>query len=108
MNRQLPRIGLPVDGEQLVAVAKDAAYVAIGFGVLSFQRAQVRRQELTKTLESRVGDMNQRVEAVEANLDRVVERVVQQLPDPAGDLVAQLHKTAKTARTQVRTRLRAA
>ena len=30
---------------------KDAAYVTIGFGVIAFQKAQVRRQELTKQLE---------------------------------------------------------
>jgi hypothetical protein len=30
---------------------KNAAYVAIGFGVIGFQKAQVRRRELTKQLE---------------------------------------------------------
>ena len=29
---------------------KDAAYVAVGFGVLAFQKAQVRRRELEKQL----------------------------------------------------------
>ena len=29
---------------------RDAAYVTIGLGVIGFQRAQVRRQELTKQL----------------------------------------------------------
>src|ERR1700676_2996288 len=31
---------------------KDAAYVAVGFGVLSFQKAQVRRQELAKQVKA--------------------------------------------------------
>lgn len=37
--------------EPLPKLARDAAYVAVGFGVLSFQRAQVRRRELRKRLE---------------------------------------------------------
>lgn len=40
--------------EKVVAVAKDAAkdlaYVTVGFAVLGFQQAQVRRRELEKTL----------------------------------------------------------
>jgi hypothetical protein len=30
----------------------DVAYVAIGFGLLGFQRAQVRRREVTRQLET--------------------------------------------------------
>jgi hypothetical protein len=108
MSRQVPRIDLPVGGEQIVSLAKDAAYIAIGFGVLSFQRAQVRRQELAKLVESRLEAVDKRVAGFEASLDDAVERVAAQLPDPAGEFVAQIHKTAKSARTQVRSRLRAA
>ncbi len=32
--------------DKLVAVARDAAYITIGFSVLAFQRAQVHRREL--------------------------------------------------------------
>lgn len=35
---------------QAVATAKDVAYVAVGFAVLGFQQAQVRRRELEKAL----------------------------------------------------------
>lgn len=31
---------------------KDSAYAAVGFGVLSFQRAQVRRRELTEQIQN--------------------------------------------------------
>lgn len=37
--------------DPLVRLARDAAYVAVGFGVLGLQRAQVRRRELRKRLE---------------------------------------------------------
>lgn len=38
--------GLAKALEQLPKVLEDAAYVSVGFGVLAFQRAQVRRREL--------------------------------------------------------------
>ena len=89
-------------------LAKDAAYVAIGFGVLSFQRTQVRRQELTKVVEARMGAVGHRLAEVEASVDQAIERVARQLPDPAGEVVTQVHLGAKDLRTQVRARLRAA
>ncbi len=36
--------------DKVVAVARDAAYIAIGFGVLTFQQAQVRRREIEKAV----------------------------------------------------------
>jgi len=36
--------------ERVVAAARDAAYVSIGFGVLAFQQAQVRRREIEKAV----------------------------------------------------------
>ena len=42
-------------------VAKDAAYVVIGAGVLGFQRAQVQRQELRKRLADPKAELEQRV-----------------------------------------------
>jgi very-short-patch-repair endonuclease len=35
-------------------LARDAVYVMIGFSVLTFQRAQVRRRELEKAIGERV------------------------------------------------------
>ncbi len=36
-----------------VKTVRDAGYTAIGFGVLAFQKVQVRRRELTEALKSR-------------------------------------------------------
>lgn len=36
-----------------VQTVRDAGYTAIGFGVLAFQKVQVRRRELTEALKSR-------------------------------------------------------
>jgi hypothetical protein len=36
--------------QRAVDLAKDATYVSIGFGLLTFQRAQVQRREFERTL----------------------------------------------------------
>jgi len=47
----IPSFPLPqASVDRLVAAAKDLTYTAIGFGVLGFQQAQVRRRELEKAL----------------------------------------------------------
>lgn len=70
----------------------DAAYVAVGFGVIAFQKAQVRRREL------------------EAQLGFTSEQLVEQLTKVAGEveeriepLVEAALSTAKDAGTQLRT-----
>ena len=55
--------GSPLD--DLTNAAKDVAYVSVGLGVMAFQRLQVRRNELEKTLSTVVGD---RVKVVEERL----------------------------------------
>jgi hypothetical protein len=37
--------------DALGRLARDTAYVVVGFGVLGFQRAQVRRREVQKRVE---------------------------------------------------------
>lgn len=44
---------------ELTKVAQDAAYVAIGLGVLGFQQAQVRRRELQSQLEGLQSQLGQ-------------------------------------------------
>lgn len=95
---------------------KDAAYVAVGFGVIAFQKAQVRRRELEKQygvsteefrdqltkvaveVEERIEPV---VEAVESSLDQIEER----LPEQARELLKQVRTTAKEAGQQFRTLL---
>ena len=38
-------------GGRATGLAKDATYTAIGLGILTVQRAQVRRREIERTLE---------------------------------------------------------
>ncbi|MDP9419773.1 MAG: hypothetical protein M3P53_06455 [Actinomycetota bacterium] len=38
---------------ELPKLLRDAAYIGVGFGVLAFQKAQVRRRELARLLAAR-------------------------------------------------------
>jgi DNA anti-recombination protein RmuC len=97
---------------------KDAAYVAVGFGVIAFQKAQVRRRELekqfgvstesireqlTKVAADAEKNIEPVVEAVEASLDQLEER----LPEQAREVFKQVRTTAKQAGEQFRTYVKA-
>lgn len=109
--------------DEISRTARDAAYVVVGLGVLGLQRAQVRRQELTKRLvepraqvEStlgdvrgelarRVKDVDDRVEDIITKLETTWEPLEEKLPAQARSLVQQARAQAKEARHQIRTLL---
>jgi len=109
--------------EEISKTARDALYVAVGLGVLGFQRAQVRRQELVKHLadpraevESRIGDVRDRISHRVKTVDGIVEDAIgrleatlapieQRLPAQARTLVEQARSQARDARQQIRTLL---
>jgi hypothetical protein len=110
----------PVDAA--AAVAKDALYIAVGFGVLAFQKVQVRRHELTKRLaagavpvelptaeqvRSRLHDgavaVDGRVREVEARVDAALDQVQHRLPAQAADLLGQVRHVGTVYRERVRT-----
>lgn len=101
MNAPRPTVSLPVEPERVLDAVKDAAYVTIGFGVLAFQRAQVRRQELMKAAEQRVGSLDDRYREVEARLDEVIGVVGKRLPEPAAAVLEQAHRGAQGVRRRV-------
>ncbi len=111
------------------AVAKDAAYVVIGAGVLGYQQIQVQRQELLKRLSDPKSEFDTRVASVRTDLsdtlrtvDTTVENLMERfeeiierletavapledrLPTQARDLAKQAHVQAKEARAQIRSR----
>jgi hypothetical protein len=57
---QVPQVNLPsfplpqIPADKIVQTAKDLAYTTIGFGVLAFQKTQVRRRELTDMIQAQV------------------------------------------------------
>ncbi len=105
--------------EDLARVGKDAAYVAIGLGVVGFQRAQVARRELMSQLSATRGDLegplgdarkefgkawqhfdralSELIEKADATLDPLAER----LPSEAKEAI----KQARAARDKVRSKV---
>ncbi len=63
---------------------RDAAYIAIGLGVIGFQRAQVRREELAKQFASQRAAVDAVLtpvrDAVESQIGAVAERLA--IPRP--------------------------
>lgn len=122
----LPRIDVPgVDTDKVLGLLRDAAYVVIGFGVLTVQQAQVRRrelvdklgtqpvvqqlglgkeqvEELVKHLETRVSQLDERFDQLEGKIDAAVDALGERLPEQAGVFLGQAHEVAKAARKQVR------
>jgi hypothetical protein len=102
---------------------RDAAYIAIGMGVIGFQRAQTRRQDLQKqfdeqraAFESRGAEvvklLNDAIKQADARLSPVVDAleaqvdtVVDRLPAQAKSLIEPAHQASKDARQQFRTRV---
>ena len=97
---------------------RDAFYVSVGAGVLAFQKLQVQRVELTKTVttqldeargsargsidsakdglgnvselvEERVKLLEERLESLETRLESVLAQIEGKLPEQARDLVKQ-------------------
>ena len=58
--------------EDASKVLKDALYVSVGLGVIAFQKAQVQRNEVQKSLQPRITDART---AVEDNVRLVEERL---------------------------------
>lgn len=83
---------------------KDAGYVAVGLGVIAFQRGQVRRREL----EQQLGDAGQRIERLSTSLEdqrKLVEERIEalggQLETTVNDLETRLNQVIDDLRSRV-------
>lgn len=102
-----------ITAEEVTRAVQDAFYVGVGLGVIGFQKAQVRRVELTKAVKGRVGSLTgsvddrvklveERLGALEERIESVLDEVEAKLPDPARDVVGQARGAAREVRQQVR------
>ncbi len=114
-----------IDTDKVLGVIRDAAYVVVGFGVLTVQQVQVRRrdlarsisdqavvkqlgigkeqvEELLKGLETRISQLDGRLDELETKLDTAIESLGDKLPEQASAFLGQAHDMAKAARKQVR------
>ena len=105
-------------------LARDAAYVAVGLGVLAYQRAQVQRVELQKRLQQdlpldqRIGDVRQGVAKGYRQIDDLAESAVQfvestlqpieeRLPSSVTQVTTKAREQAREVRIQIRQRVSA-
>jgi hypothetical protein len=103
-------------------LARDAAYVAVGLGVLGFQRAQVQRVELKNklakdfSLDERLTDARHEVTKGVKHLDDLVESAAQfletsfhpveeQLPPTVTKVTSKAFDQAREVRNQIRQRV---
>ena len=100
-------------------LARDAAYVAVGLGVLGYQRAQVQRVELQSRLsqdfllDQRIDEVRQGVAKGFQQIDELaesaahfVETTLQPLEDKLPPSVTQLTAKAREQAREVRTQIR--
>lgn len=88
----MPDIKVPnVDVEQAVTdvndALKEAAYVAVGLGVLGFQRAQVQRVELMKQFESQIATLASLSQSLNVQAESYMRGAREQLADARSQLV---------------------
>jgi hypothetical protein len=105
-------------------LARDAAYIAVGLGVLAYQRAQVQRVELQKRLQKdlpidqRIGDVRQGVAKGFRQIDDLAESAVQfvestlqpieeRLPSSVTQVTTKAREQAREVRIQIRQRVSA-
>jgi hypothetical protein len=70
---------------------RDAFYTAVGFGVLGFQQAQLRRREIQKDLARLAAELD-------GKIDPMLDDVVARLPEDLQPLAAQARAAALSAR----------
>ena len=100
-------------------LARDAAYVAVGLGVLGYQRVQVQRVELKNKLsqdlafEQRLGDVRQgvakginQIDELAESATNFVESTLQPLEERLPASVTQLTTKAREQAREVRTQIR--
>jgi len=100
-------------------LARDAAYVAVGLGVLGYQRAQVQRIELRNrlsqdlALDERIGDMRhgvakgfQHIDDLAESATHFVETTLQPLEEKLPSSVTQLTIRAREQAREVRIQIR--
>ena len=87
--------------------ARDAAYVAVGLGILGLQRAQVQRRQLEQKLGAevdlgeRLGELRSLVAAGIQQVDELVEQAVQAVESGLQPLEEQLPAAAREVAQRV-------
>ncbi|HWE54984.1 MAG TPA: hypothetical protein VG435_05700 [Acidimicrobiales bacterium] len=105
---KFPTIDLEKAASDLTDALKEATYVAVGLGVLGFQRAQVQRVELTKQLETQLAglstffnSLNGQTESYMKTIREQLEEARTQLAKLSGDILPGDAPDAAAVRSQL-------
>jgi ElaB/YqjD/DUF883 family membrane-anchored ribosome-binding protein len=109
-----PQLDINQTAADLNEALKEGAYVALGLGVIGFQRAQVQRVELTKQLNevteaieeqldsvrTRLTELakavDERVQPIRKQIDEQIDRIEQYLPGGARNVVQSVRSATTT------------
>ena len=91
--------------QTLTAKLKDTAYVAVGLGVLGFQRAQVARVDLSKNLAEDTGKLQAQVKAQVEDVSGAVEAQLSDVRTQVAKAVSSLEETLEPVAKEVEDRL---
>jgi len=86
-NIDIPNIDLEKAASDFNDALKEAAYVAVGLGVLGFQRAQVQRVELLKQLETQLTSLAAFSQTFNQQAETYISAARQQLAETREQLV---------------------
>ncbi len=107
-------------GDEITKALKDAAHAAIGFGVIGWNKAQVRRRELMKDLNSQrhqvetqldgakeqlataIRHLDSRIEPVRHDIEAQLDKFSERLPEQVKEIVSSARKVARDTEHQVR------
>lgn len=116
---KMPEIKIDEITADITKVAKDVVYVGVGLGILTFQKAQVQRQELQKRLgvnldnrkadwdkvgdrfETQVKTLEARLDDLETKVAEALDQLQEKLPEQAAEILGQARGAVKSARSQV-------
>ena len=109
--------------EAVTKSVQDAIYVTVGAGVLAYEQAEKRWQELTervsgqfgvgkdrvdqlvKAFEAQTQAFDSRIKTLEDRIDEALAEFEERLPERAGEVVAKARTAAAEARRQMRDRV---
>jgi hypothetical protein len=80
-DMRIPNIDVEKAAAEFNEALKEAAYVAVGLGVLGFQRAQVQRVELMKQLEAQLSGLSAFSQAVNQQAETYLAAAREQLAE---------------------------
>ncbi|MBV9660163.1 MAG: hypothetical protein JO337_03295 [Acidimicrobiales bacterium] len=92
---KVPNVDFEKVAADLNQALKEAAYIAVGLGVLGFQRAQVQRVELMGLARA----VDEALAPVRRQMDEGFDRLEGALPDPASHLIHSV-RAAASSQTQ--------